>query len=149
MPNAVVYRDELPEGCPPAEAEGIDMERIVFHFVRRRAGDLERPLSSGEFQSQRTRRPTAVFAGADECIARGLSVFGSSRVAASVLERARTRGRWVDMRICRVTLNDGDGAILKTSRGRPTTEGQHWTWWPAGRFEFANEAKAQLLRGEV
>ena len=148
MPDAVIYRDELPEGCPPAAAQIIKENRVMFHFVERRSDDLTRPLTDGDFKSQRALRPTAAFPGADECIVRGLSVFETHRAAASVLRHTQARGRWADMRICELMLNDGDGAILKTHRGQPATRGRHSTWWPVKGFDFSTKATMIERDGE-
>lgn len=138
MSESIAYRDELPEGCPPEQAEIIAEARSVFHFVE---GD-----PAVDFQSQRTMSPGKEFPGADECIARGISVFATRRAAASFLRaqldgrRARQRRRWARKRICQVNLLAGAGAMLKTRRGQPSKDGQHRTWWPARDFDIAANA---------
>jgi hypothetical protein len=62
------YREQLPEGCPPDEAEEINTRREVFRLVRNRTPTEE------DFRSQRAERPGYAFRGVTECQARGLSV---------------------------------------------------------------------------
>ena len=127
MPS-IIYRDELPEGCPPGQAEIIRSNRVVFHFVE------DDPMK--DFQSQRTMFPSREFPGADECIARGVSVFETKEAAQTFLKAMKRRRRWTNKRICHVDLADGAGAMLKTHRGQPAEDGQHWTWWPAKSFDI-------------
>ena len=115
------YRDELPEDCPPAEAEEIAEPRIVYHFVRRV------PPTRRDFRSQRQRRPEANRSASDECISAGLSVFADPAEMADM----QRRGYFARRIICRVELGMGAGAILKT-RG-----GSHYTWWPAAEWDIA------------
>ena len=115
------YRDELPENCPPPEAEEIAEPRVVYHFVRRV------PPTADDFRSQRQRRPELAQSGADECIAAGLSVFADP---AEMIDM-QGRGYFARRIICRVELDLGAGAILKT-RG-----GSHYTWWPAAEWDIA------------
>ena len=45
------YREELPAGCPPDEAEEIVEERVVFRIVRKD------PPTHDDFRSQRAEQP--------------------------------------------------------------------------------------------
>ena len=116
----MTYRESLPEGCPPAGAEEITSERLVFRLAR------STPATEADFRSQREERPEAVFTGVTECQARGLSVFGerSDAVRASKLPALRGRA------ICRLMLSAGAGMIQQT--GRPS----HHTWWPLADFKI-------------
>ena len=141
MSSLIEYRDPLPEGCPPDEAEMIRNARTVYRFVDRVLVDLR------DFRSQRSMQPGRTSWGtADECIAAGLSVFGTYEAAADYLRRQqehhldRIRKRWAGKQLCRVALNAGAGAILRTSRGQPTRSGEHWTWWPSSDFDIRRHA---------
>lgn len=72
--SSIIYRDELPDGCPnDLHPKIIRADQSVFHFVQ---DDPER-----DFQSQRTINPDKQFPSADECIARGVSVFETAEDA--------------------------------------------------------------------
>lgn len=116
----MTYREPLPEGCPPDAAEEIVSERVVFRLVR---NDLP---TDDDFRSRRAEKPTDQL-NADECIARGMSVF-SRRESAEV-----ARSRFNDLEgtlVCQVTLDEGAGHIQQT-RSR-----HHHTWWPFADFDI-------------
>lgn len=116
----MTYREPLPEGCPPNAAEEIISERAVFRLVR------NNPPMEDDFRSRRAEKPADQL-NADECIARGLSVF-------SRREEAETaRSKFSDLAgtlICQVALNRGAGYIQRT-RSR-----HHYTWWPFADFDI-------------
>jgi len=112
------YREPLPEGCPPEDAEEISSERFVYRLVR------TLPPTADDFFSQRARRPDANFQ-LPECRARGLSVHDS--LAAS--ENLRKLRHMARLTPCRVRLDSGAGRILQT--GQP----DHYTWWPLAAFD--------------
>jgi hypothetical protein len=115
------YRDELPEGCPPDEAEEIATPRDVFRLAR------TNPPTLDDFRSQRAERPDRVFPGVAECQACGLSTFADRRdLEAKALKLPSLRGRL----ICRVRLEAGAGQIQQT--GQPS----HHTWWPLAAFDI-------------
>lgn len=113
------YREPLPEGCPPEEAEEIAESREVFRLVR------NNPPRFDDFRSQRAEKPDAVFQ-VTECQARGLSVFADRRDSERALKLPTLRGRL----ICRLRLEPGAGRIQQT--GRPS----HHTWWPLADFDI-------------
>ncbi len=113
------YREPLPEGCPPDDAEEIAVGREVFRLVR------TNPPTPDDFQSLRAEKPNAVFR-VSECQARGLSVFADRRDSEKALKLPRLRGRL----ICRLRLEAGAGRIQQT--GRPS----HHTWWPLADFDI-------------
>lgn len=93
------YREPLPDGCPPDEAEEIVEQREVFRLVRNRAPTEE------DFRSQRAERPDTYFTESTSARRVGYrfmasvttrSVHGSSptSVAASSV--------WCDWRLVRV-----------------------------------------------
>jgi len=113
------YREPLPEGCPPAEADEVKAVREVFRLVQ------GNPPTDVDFRSQRAERPSAVFQ-VTECQARGLSVFADRRDC----ERARRLPILKSRLVCRVELSAGAGRIQQT--GRPS----HHTWWPLAAFDI-------------
>jgi hypothetical protein len=115
----MTFREPLPEGCPPEEAEEIALPREVFRLVR------NNPPTLDDFRSQRAEKPNAVFQ-VTECQARGISVFADRRDSERALKLPVLRGRL----ICRVRLEAGAGRIQQT--GRPS----HHTWWPLAAFDI-------------
>lgn len=115
------YRDELPENCPPPEAEEIAEPRVVYHFARRV------PPARRDFRTTLARQPGKFFPPRERCLAAGLSVFGD----AAVCEAWQRRGRFRGSVIAAVSLEAGAGSILKT--GGPS----HYTWRPAADFDIA------------
>ena len=114
------YRDDLPENCPPPEAEEITAPRTVYHFVR------HIPPARRDFRSTLARHPDRPFPPREQCLAAGLSVFDDLAVCEAWLRRGRFRGSI----IAAVALQAGAGTILKT--GSPA----HYTWWPAADFDI-------------
>lgn len=122
------YREPLPDGCPPDDAEEITERRIVYRLVR------TNPPTDDDFRSQRAEKPDAKFHNlpGGECQARGLSVFSRRRDAERQLKKAHFRG-W---RLCEVTLDQGAGRIHRWS-----TRGSHYTWWPLDDFDILENSK--------
>ena len=123
------YRQPLPEGCPPAEAEEVTAERDVFRLVRSGTPTLE------DFRSQREEKPQVVFTGVSECHARGLSVHANRRDSEKALKLRALRGRL----ICRVRLEAGAGRIQQT--GCPS----HHTWWPLARYDILPHCQMETV----
>ena len=117
----MTFREPLPEGCPPIEAEEIAQVRVVFRFVR------TDPPTGSDFVSQRAEKPNNQF-NVRECLARGLSVFSEVREAEKQLKRPTLKG----MVICQLTLDKGAGYMLRTGRR------SHFTWWPLADFCILN-----------
>ena len=122
------YREPLPEGCPPTEAEEITAGRDVFRVVR------TDPATRNDFRSQRAEKPEAVFRGATECQARGLSVFARRSDCEKLLKLSHMRGR----RVCRVHLEVGGGRI------QPTFQPSHHTWWPLADFDILAHSSIEV-----
>ena len=123
-----IYREPLPEDCPPEDAEEISNPRLVFRLVR-----SEPPLER-DFQSQRALNPARPYRNVTECQARGLSVFSDRRDAEQRLKRRNLRG----MLICQVALTSGAGYIQQTGEHSPT----HYTWWPLANFDILGNCQA-------
>ena len=119
------YREQLPEGCPPNEAEEITTRRIVYRLVS------SNPPTYDDFRSQRALKPDHDFRNATECQARGLSVFADRRAAEERLKRRNMRGKMV----CEVALDRGSGRIQKTGGSH------HYTWWPLADFDILSNCR--------
>jgi len=115
------YRENLPTGCPPADAESIDNDRFVFRLVRQ-----EQPTND-DFKSQRAKNPVAKFHGVSECQALGLSVHTTKDASEKVKKLPRFRKN----RICRVKLVSGAGKIQQTG-----SCSFHHTWWPFANYDI-------------
>ena len=115
----MIYREPLPEGCPPNEANEITHPRIVFRLVR------TNPPTDDDFRSQRAEKPNRAFDGISECTTRGVSVYPDPMDMKPVLKLRHMRGRL----ICRVELDRGAGFILRTGEA-------HHTWWPFAEFDI-------------
>ena len=113
------YREELPPGCPPEDAEEIEEPRVLFRLAR------TLPPTDQDFVSQRAERPDRTFPGVSECQARGLSVHENRADSERAAKLPALRGRHV----CRLLLGAGAGRILQT--GKPS----HHTWWPLADFD--------------
>jgi hypothetical protein len=120
------YREELPEGCPPAGAEQVNSDRDVFRLVR------QSPPSQDDFRSRRAENPQAIFS-VSECQARGLSVFADRRDCEKARKLPTLRGRL----ICRVRLVTGAGNLLETG-GR-----SHHTWWPLAEYDILSRCQVE------
>jgi hypothetical protein len=117
------YREELPDGCPPSEAEEINGPVDFFRLVK------SNPATERDFISKKARFPKREFPG-EECIARGLSGLDTQTAA----EHVRRLPPWKNKRmlICRVRLSAGAGKIMRT-RGP-----NHLTWWPYADYVILN-----------
>lgn len=124
LSESIVFRESLPEGCPPTEAEEINDTKVVFRLVRTDTPD------DSDFWSKRAQSPSNQFS-VSECIAQGLSVYSQFRDARKQLKLPTLRG----MLICQVTLDRGAGYILKTGRS------SHFTWWPLADFDILDSCQ--------
>lgn len=122
------YREPLPDGCPPQEADDITAERTVFRLVR------TTPVTSQDFHSQRAEKPGRQFPGIAECHARGLSVFADRRDAK---ERALKLPKFRGYFVCRVALQPVAGRIQQTFQP------SHHTWWPLADFEILEHCEVE------
>jgi hypothetical protein len=113
------YREDLPKGCPPTDAQDITSD---FHVIRL---TQSLPPTDSDFISKRAEMPDATFR-VDECQARGLSVFTEQKDAINALKLPALRGRHA----CKLRLKSGAGKIKQT--GRPS----HHTWWPLKDFDI-------------
>ncbi len=115
----MTYREPLPEGCPPDDAEEITAPRIMYRLVR------NNPPTDDDFRSQRAERPAARFK-VSECQTRGVSVFANRRDAERQTEIPRLKA----LAVCQVDLSAGAGRIKRTGGS------SHHTWWPYSDYEI-------------
>ena len=118
---AMLYREPLPDDCPPDNAEEIDSPRAVYRLVR------NNPATDDDFRSQRAERPGRIFRNVTECQARGLSVRTNLDSARELMELRAMRGRM----LCEVQLARGAGRIMQTGE-----DPAHSTWWPMADFDI-------------
>ena len=123
----MTFRDELPPGCPPADAEPINEDLEVFRLVK------SDPPTDDDFLSQRQENPEQRFS-CEECVARGLSVNLNRNRLDSLTKLQRFRGRMV----CRVRLLDGAGQIKDTF-----SDPGHRTWWPFADYDILAHASVE------
>ena len=114
------YCEPLPDDCPPAQAEEVTAERVVYRLVSANPARME------DFRSQRAERPGAVFRGVPECLACGLSVHAEYADS----EKMRKLPRFKNRLVCRVHLGNGAGRIQQTFQP------SHHTWWPLAAFDI-------------
>lgn len=122
------YREALPEGCPPAEAEEVVSLRNVFRLVR------SNPATLDDFRSQRAERPNAVFT-VSECLARGLSVYAVRQHC----EKPRKLPRFRYTLICTVSLDTGAGRLQQTFQP------SHHSWWPLAEFDILAHCRIESV----
>lgn len=122
-----LFREQLPEDCPPQEARQVIEITEMFRLVRNQA-----PMEA-DFRSQRAERPDATFCNVTECQVRGLSLFAEKVEATRLLRSRRFSGR----KICRVRLNPGAGYIEKTGKG------SHHTWWPFADYDILAHCRVE------
>ena len=111
------YREELPEGCPPADAYVPSSGLRVFRLV------ASLPPSEDDFRSFRSLNPASVV-GVLECQTRGLSVYTNADDA----EKKRKLPKLKKLMTCAVSLDSFSGKLKQT--GQPS----HHTWWPSAQF---------------
>ena len=123
----MTYRETLPEGCPPDEADEITAPRIVFRLV------WTDPPTDDDFRSQRALKPDRVFRNVSECMARGVSVYLDPSDLKDLMQKfPHMRGTMV----CQVELDRGAGFIQRT-------RGSHHTWWPLAEFDILANSTVQ------
>lgn len=121
----MTYLEILPENCPPADANSIENERIVFRLVN------NNPPLPLDFRSQRAEKPNATFS-VNECYARGLSVYSEQKA----LDDARKLPRWKNSFVCQLKLTEGAGMIQKTFK-----HPHHFTWWPLASYVILEQCE--------
>ena len=115
------YRDELPIGCPPEDAQEISAPRVVYYFVS------VYPPSDSDFLPVAMQRDVAA-SEHDFCCAHGLSVFNTPKQCAAGPGKLES---FQSHMICGLHLDAGAGRIKKTGRSRG-----HHTFWPYATFNL-------------
>lgn len=113
--------EELPEQCPPKES--ITPTGQVYYRLSKSS-----PPTSEDFLSQRANNPTRVFKNVSECISRSLSVWDNVDKCLNITKLPRHKGK---SHVVQITLNGGDGQILKTFGEN------HYSWWRSTTFNLA------------
>lgn len=139
MPSRIRYRDELPKGCPGDLDPTVIEEALVAYHAVSVPVDWSREFRS--FAKTLTERHGGDYKAESpvkDCISHGLSVHLTLKAAEDNLKlwQKRNPKKWAGKRICKVELNAGAGAILRTDGGRPVERGDHYTWWPAHGFDL-------------
>ena len=119
-----MFREPLPNECPPDDAGEISDTLIVYRLVKKET------LTDNDFASERELRPTHTF-NADECHARGVSVFTRHEDLARITKMRRHR----EKRICLVMLGQGAGYIQRNGQD------SHHTWWPLAKYDILGSSK--------
>ena len=117
-----MYREELPDDCPPQGAVEIAGETICYRLVQ------NTPPTEEDFRSQRALQPNQDFR-LSECRVRGLSVFMTPADADQAAKRSRNLQ---GTKVAKLTLEQGAGYIKKTGRKKSS----HHTWWPYKAFDI-------------
>lgn len=117
-PTTMDFHEQLPNECPPREAEEILAEREVFRLVG------TNPPADWDFQSHRLRWRKKFFS--DECTARALSVSATKAHAELTAKLPRMKPGLI---VCRVKLAAGAGMILQTGSDK-----NHYSWWRSAAF---------------
>ena len=112
----MIYREPLPDDCPPEEAAEIDAPRVVYRLVR------NNPPTDDDFRSQRAERAERNFRNITECQARGLSVRTELASAVDLMGLRTMRGRM----LCQVQLDHGSGRIMQTGEDHTAARGGRW-----------------------
>lgn len=113
-----MFREDLPDKCPPAEAKSPEDGLIVYRLV------AEAPPTHRDFDSVRRLQPNRVLD--DECDARGVSVFTDPAEASS----KRLLRPFRSHKVCPVRLCNQAGPILHNGSR------SHHTWWPFANFDI-------------
>lgn len=124
-----IYREALPDNCPPAMAEEVSEARVVYRLVR------SNPPTTDDFRSQREEKPDTVFSNVDECLARGLSVYACR----SDCDKPKKLPRFRKCFVCKVDLDIGAGRIQQT------WQPSHHTWWPLADFDILQYCSMEPL----
>ena len=124
-----IYREALPDNCPPTLAEEVSETCVVYRLVG------SNPATADDFRSQRAKKPDTVFSNVDECRARGLSVY----TIRSDCDETRKLPHFRKYLVCKVSLDIGAGRIQQT--GQPS----HHTWWPLAGFDILQHCSMEPL----
>lgn len=123
----MLYRDPLPEDCPPPEAAEINRPSVFFRMVH------NDPPTEADFLSLRQLNPERPYPGAPECWVRGVSLFARRN---DLLKRFPRRDP-AKVMVARVVLDAGMGSLLKTGSR------SHFTWWPTDGIDYGERCSVE------
>lgn len=115
-----VFREELPDNCPPSDSTEITELLTVFRIVK------TKPATENDFCSFRALHPDASMPNVPECQLRGLSVHTDKQDSEKILKLPRFKKSLV----CAINLNSGAGRIKQTNKP------SHHTWWPFKDYDI-------------
>lgn len=118
-----IYRETLPENCPPAQAKEVQQPQVFYRLVK------TNPPTDQDFDSARALKPSRKFRKTSECQARGLSIYLSPQQTEAMKHVVPAH------LCCQITLSKGAGPILETQKG------SHHTWWPLADFDILANCK--------
>lgn len=99
-----LFREPLPEKCPPSDAEEISIDLVVFRLI------VSQTPCEDDFKSHQAKKPHVVYR--DPCEARGVSVFETIQSAMTASKLPTLKAKIA----CKVTLTAGAGFIKKTGK---------------------------------
>ena len=126
--SPLIYREELPDDCPPADAIEITEELIAYRLVK------SNPPTSEDFRSLRDLKPNRSFGDLPECQIRGLSVHFDKTDSENLLKLPNLQ----NCHLCRLKLNAGAGKIKQTNKL------SHHTWWPFADYDILSNCLTQI-----
>jgi len=118
MDHQRMWREELPEQCPPNNAFPPQVDSTFFRLIS------EIPAKESDFDSHRKLSPEKPF-NTSECIARSLSIIDTKANA----ELLRKSAYLKDKKLAEVKMNSSSGLILKNGKAA----GHHSWWIPSSR----------------
>lgn len=116
--SAIQYKEELPDGCPPPDAE--DIHDVVFYRLVKSHPPTEEDFTSLKAQNQTKNHKS------HECEACALSVFVELSGAVELLKLPTQKGK----QIAKLKLGSNTGKHKRTFN-RP----HHHSWWIYNSFD--------------
>ena len=152
MLPSLVYRDDLPQGCPPAGAE-ITGTVVVYRWVEHDPVDPDEDFKMWKDEEENLGRET--WPDDNACIAHAVSLWRTQDQAERRLRNLQRRNaerdpRWSRKRVCRLTLESGAGAMIGTQSakggrieyvGVDESRRGHIEWWPGRDFDIGAHAE--------
>jgi hypothetical protein len=120
MTNPYTWAEELPEGCPPRQAD--PSEGIYYRLGNK-------PPTEEDFFSHRKLYPLKVFK-VDECRALSVSVFNDLDAVKQLFSLPTMKGKPIN--VLELSLTPENGVILQTGR-----DVHHYSWWKSSVFDLS------------
>ena len=112
------WAEDLPAGCPPADAER-PKGKTYYRIIEAQSPTIQ------DFDSHRKKYPTKKFS-VDECTARSASLFSDKQAAFDKTKIGNFQGK----KIVELSLSADSGCLKKTFK-----DPHHWSWWRAANFD--------------